>query len=1245
MAEDPNLLYSGEEIDAAAQTADAFLNKLEENKEARDQVQQEQVAEETQAKAEVDDPRDAEKWGFKAYAKEAQSILSGGIQDTASSITTFPERTIDAFSGEMSKERETDEGYRPDWDPFVDEENPIITKTWWGKLARGTVHFGTMAAAIYGVAQTAPVSVPTWLIGATTLSLRRAAAVGAVHDLISKDADGHNALGALRKQFGFVDTPLTTKDTDHPVLMKVKNILEGMGIGVVFDTAILAIGKGSSRVSQQIKQRNDNLISGDREAALKEAQRKMSEIDAEDIRKNRANEEPSIANQGITDPWQDANTSTSPAAEVLEQKRRLSRDWGSDEGSIGRVTTPVQLERIAREGDMSEATVESILRNLLGDDGFQRQLAAVKGSRQALVEVWQDSLESFQRITLGRDPAELSPDEFLEEFHRNKTKVPITDREGNLVETLEIWTAKNVVTADLLVGSLLHQIRDYGIAGRELADIADLRDINGPAAKVVDNILALLTETKRARIVQSAEFRNLGAGKVSTSQLIENTLTREMADTKDSIISILKIAREDEDPAIMNALFELFSSMKTVQQVVDFDVWAKRMIKGGSMDPRQPNRTGVLIQELGKMYVHSILSGVKTSMRAIMGTSTATFMRPASQVVGATMSGDRATQRASLAAMNAMIQAIPESFTLFRNRLNSYWSGDMASVKTRFYDYAQDDSNWELIRRYYEDSGRASKGDRALFAMANMARQMNNSNLLTYSTKLMAATDDSFAYILGRARMREKAIRRIMDLESKGYDIPEITPEFMRNYENDFHSQVWDASGNLTDEATKFARKEVTLTGELKGFGKKLEDAFAATPWTKPFFLFARTGVNGLTLTAKHTPGFNFLVQEFNDIARATPKNLDTVAEYGIKTADDLANAKALQNGRLAIGSAVTFMTAGAFLNGNLTGNGPIDRQKRQAWIDAGYRPRQIKLGGVWVGYDSIEPFNLIFSTIGDIGDYSLLMGEEWTEQQFQKVSLVIAQSISSKSYFAGIQQMVDMVAGRPGQQSRILANILNNQVPLAGLRNDIGKLFNPHMKEINSGIVQSIRNRNLISEYLSGEQLPTKYDLLNGKPIRDYDFNTRAYNTFSPISLNLDYSPGRKLVFDSGYDLRMSTYMSPDGVDLSEDPKLRSMFQKAIGDLKIEAKLNRLAENPKILDSLAQMEQDRNSGRRGVYDAMDYYHNMQIDRIFQEARRIAWAKIMNDPRIMELKKEALAKKQAKYRKKEQTRDILSIYK
>ena len=49
------------------------------------------------------------------------------------------------------------------------------------------------------------------------------------------------------------------------------------------------------------------------------------------------------------------------------------------------------------------------------------------------------------------------------------------------------------------------------------------------------------------------------------------------------------------------------------------------------------------------MMINSVLSGPKTPIRAIMGTGTATFLRPFSQVLGATLSGDRTTQRASLA--------------------------------------------------------------------------------------------------------------------------------------------------------------------------------------------------------------------------------------------------------------------------------------------------------------------------------------------------------------------------------------------------------------------------------------------------------------------------------------------------------------------------------------------------------------------------------------------------------------------
>ena len=139
----------------------------------------------------------------------------------------------------------------------------------------------------------------------------------------------------------------------------------------------------------------------------------------------------------------------------------------------------------------------------------------------------------------------------------------------------------------------------------------------------------------------------------------------------------------------------------------------------------------------------------------------------------------------------------------------------------------------------------------------------------------MAATDDAFAYILGRAKMREKAMRRVLEIQVlMASNYQKGNKELMRAYEDDFYSQVFDSAGNIIDEATKFARKEVTLTQDLTGFAKGLNDVFSATPLAKPFFLFARTGVNGLALTGKYTPGFNFLVKEFNDIAFANPADL-----------------------------------------------------------------------------------------------------------------------------------------------------------------------------------------------------------------------------------------------------------------------------------------------------------------------------------------------------------------------------------
>ena len=1208
--------------------------------EQSDELQEQQVAEDATIQAEQDDPRNREQWGLPGVAEELKSAVLGGVQDTASSIQTFPERVVDTLSGEVSREKKEKGYYQPEWTPFVNEEDPIITKTWWGQMLRGVVHFGTMAAGVTAATSAAGVTAPAWLSGAAGYGLMRAAGIGAISDVISHTTDGENALGMMRDRFGWMDTPLSTRDTDHPLMMKFKNIVEGMGIGILFDSAAMALGKGSKYARAQVAERGASV-------ELQTIRKGIQELRKNEFGFRASKNSPVAGRHQGNHLSQDKDPFV-----VWERNKRIRTEWGAEDGSAGNVSTPVQRERIARETGLTEELVVDTLSRLYSAEKFQSVLKAVDGNKKRLIEVFGDAIAAHQRITLGRNAAEMTAEEYLEEVLETSIKFDVTDITGRKIDEITTITAQNVVVSDLVVSTLLQQLRDLGIAGREIGNWDNLLDIDGPADQILDTMLTAISESKRAKYTLSQEFRNLGAKRPAA---IQEAVQQEVKDARETIQSILKIANKDEDGDLVLALFEAFSSMKTVNTVEDFTHWARKMIRGGEIEGKA--QVGAMVRELQGVMIHSVLSGPKTPMRAIIGTSTATFLRPFAQAIGAGISlpftGDTTTLRAGLSSINAMMQAIPESFELFKTKLNSYWTGDISTIKTRFAEYTQGDDNWEILRRFSE-SDQATAGDKAAFAMANMSRNLNSNSFLTYSTKIMAATDDAFAYILGRAKMREKALRSAIDAKNKGaltaYN--SVTPELVKLYEEDFYAQIFDGNGNIIDAATKFARQEVTLTQELTGFAAGLNSVFQQAPWAKPFFLFAKTGVNGLNLTAKHTPVLNFLVKEWNDIAFASannPRSMEAVAKYGITNAAELANAKALQVGRLSMGSAVISMGIYSYLSGNITGNGPVDRQQRQMWIDGGYRPRQIKLGDVWIGYDSFEPFNQILATIGDIGDASQLMGEEWTENQFQKMSLIVAQGFTSKSYLAGMQQFVELFSGRPGQFNRIVASLLNNQIPLSGIRNEFGKLITPYTRELGSGIEDAIRNRNLSFEKFPGEDLPIKYDLLNGKPIKEWDPLTRMWNAVSPISFNLDYTEGRNFLFRSGYDLRMSTYYSPgpNSINLTDSPMIRSKYQKAIGDLNLEKELTKLSRQKKIIESILEMEKDIRDGNRGKYEAKDYYHNKMIGKIFTRARKQAWLNIQGGELVQELSSEQLGKKLKRKQKTAQTSfdEVLTIYK
>jgi len=1156
----------------------------------------------------------------------------GGLALSASSLLSFPERMVDMATGRLGEEiQETGEA-QTDFDPLgvigylEDIEKNNLTNTWWAELLKQGVHYGSLGYA------GGSAGIGRGLTGLAAKNLARDVA----GDLVSKQSQEDTATRAITDaklleripwageflQVGFDSTitpVLGTKDSEHPFFKTLKNMAEGVGLTVAISKILSKLPDGKKVDAERVKNRDDQLkesataeIADDVRA--RETYAKQLEIQGLDPVEVPPAGQPgntfrASKNKDYADPWQGNPVSSKKPFDVAEQADNLGRSWPTPgAGSTDNVFTSRQLETMARSVDVTETEFKRMAQTLVGDDRYQKMLKEAKAAGKSMRAKHGPAFDRV-RQSMGRDYSDMDPDVFWESFSEN----------ADTIGGLSAWTNQNILAADIINASLFKQIRDLGIGMREISGVADILDIDGPMKAAADRLIVGLTNVKRSRYLSGARLQGLDFQEASVAKRVTEKVEAMRSESEEALTTFLKIAKENPNDDMTKALSEFFAMSDDVHNLTDFDAYMRASLRGGKFNGKRYGNQAV--RELGSVMVHSILSGVKTPVRAIMGTATASFLRPLSAVIGASMpGGDRALARASLAGANAYIQAVPEAFQLFRRNLSAYWAGDVANMKTRFTEgVTRNDQQWAIMGKWAETHG--SESDLLAYRFTDMIRTLNDKNFLTYGTKIMGATDDAFTMLMSRARAREKAMLDTMESFKKG-DIAEITPETLKVAENNFYSKLLDEDGNINLKSDLYLEsqvKEATLTTELSGVAQKLEGLFNSAPMLKPFFLFARTGINGLEFGVKHMPILEKLSKEYRDIASATVDNFDSVRQYGIESAQDLINAQNIRKGRLAIGSGVTFMAGMYYANGGLTGNGPQDRRLRKLWMDTGWQPRSFKVpspaGDVWVSYESFEPFNNILSTIADIGDNMSLMGPQWAEQNLLKIALTVGGGVTSKSYLQGVGQLIDLASGEPYQLQKIAGNIVNNTIPLAGLRNDIGKTLNSPMREINKDIFSSIRNRNLTSEFGPGEDLAVKYDVLNGEKIRDWNFIEKMYNLISPVGISLNNSPGRTLLWNSNYDLRLVSYTSPDGLELKNHPKLRSEFQKYLGKQGLESKLNKLADRRDVQLSVMRMTNDRNSNKNYLDPMNSYLHNSLIKQRFEAARKKAWAEVRrNNP-------------------------------
>jgi hypothetical protein len=307
----------------------------------------------------------------------------------------------------------------------------------------------------------------------------------------------------------------------------------------------------------------------------------------------------------------------------------------------------------------------------------------------------------------------------------------------------------------------------------------------------------------------------------------------------------------------------------------------------------------------------------------------------------------------------------------------------------------------------------------------------------------------------------------------------------------------------------------------------------------------------------------------------------------------------------------------------------------------------------VYVSYESLEPFNLFFSFIADIVDSQKVMGEEWVGNNLGKLGFLVTQNITNKTFLNGMFQVQELFYSNGQRLPTVAANLVNNQIPLGGMRNEIGKLVSPGMRELEKGFLDGIRNRNLYLDLVAGKdgKLPYRYDILDGRPINDSLPIVRLMNAVNPFYINPATNPTRELLFRSGVDLKLTFNTGPNNESLEGHPELKSKWQYYVSKQNIEAQLETLFKDKAVIKSILDMEEDRAAGRR--YETSETFHVPLINNILKKAKSNAWAQLMSDtPEVRELNEQSrLETLSGRYRKMgsrekaNEIEDLLSIIK
>ena len=585
-----------------------------------------------------------------------------------------------------------------------------------------------------------------------------------------------------------------------------------------------------------------------------------------------------------------------------------------------------------------------------------------------------------------------------------------------------------------------------------------------------------------------------------------------------------------------------------------------------------PEVTSIVHKALMSNVFNSILSAVKTPVKALYGNFGGFISEPVSVMYGALRTGDTVQMRRAAHMYFGLADTLQNGFNymglMFRKAAT-----DPGDLSTLFREDLRFDQlkNLEFAKATAEAAAKKGEfGPQALVSIHDELQAIASDPVMRFGPNSMTALDGFTEATQKIAQDKGLAFDELMRRYPDGNWSQKEFQEMWTSY----WKKGWDENGVIKQSGVEFARREIALNLNTP-LVTRLNPLIKKFPILRSIFMFPTTQMNVLDMFGKYsnfsrvkigtdfagdyaellgpfgTKSINDFIGPGGDLSEVRK----VLAKRGIDmTGDPLAKLAHLRNkvrGRVAIGNMAVMGGLIMMSQGRIRGTGHWDSKIQKQRLTQGWVPKTYQgLDGNWHSYEFLGPLGDWLALVANVGDNFNSMNTTTFEKLDKKLAFILGASLTDRSMLSDIEPLFGILSGNENARTRWTGNMTNALFPMAGLRNEIGKNINGMLREVETNdLGEVIRNRNNWLDVVDPENgLGPLINFVTGKPVnQDRGFWGNAMKQTFGWGGEAHPEPESQFLIDIEYDMQPQFNISDGGVPYTS--KQKSELKQLLGE------------------------------------------------------------------------------------------------